>query len=1180
MITYLPFFRPTGAESPRHRLDQDLERVMHAFIDEVGRPCFLYLCPSKRKSRVVAAGLGMRKLSWKPSFLVSGELAELVAKELKHVPQKRATPEMKALLVFKILERSYEDGRLHALHFRDGLTPRGAARHVVYALEALARKGLTPEDDHSDIRSELAEDLGIVSRDCETVLTANGYVDTTRIPMIACEALRSGKSTIPGGPEVLILDGFVAPEKTEVDFLIEVVRSFQGKEVILTVPWELIEALGEGGWDNLPPHLRIYRHGRDFFQRLGLDEAIRSDPDADTGRGQRPVLFREDAAATADLSAVEGGKAVVATELRLFPINEGVPNLRRYSSRVEEVKGIAREIKKIFFNETRPGELNPEDFHVVVPRIDPYYRLFIELFPRYGIPFNITRGIPLSSIPVVGLIIALMDSVLIRDHTALYRLFFSEMVSVPPPDGATDFQSFMESHADSVGSILADSDALDEPVPAVLDITILDRVCREAGVPGGTDVTGDWIQPIARYFNARILSAGNADDPYREERLKADFREALVQFWLLSMELRLLDELSVRQSPQDAVAGIERLLDRYGVRKNLIRSLASLKIPVPAARRIVVEKNTKGFNRALEVLGEIARDLQITGVTECGLETVRDLFLDRCRREMIQEAGELAGVSISEMLEIRNLARPVVFMAGLTAGDFPATPSGSFILPQGPGTDSFTRAVDESRYILHEVLVNSGRVILSYPASDGQEPMEISPLLEDRVHLGELVVEEVNGPQGEPLCSYEILQAIGGAWDDGEPVPWDLVSQLVSRYPARSEASLGRFHDNVRRALCASLQQSRTDNPGPYDGMIPSGPALDAVCRMLDSPRFSYSVSMLNDYLRCPLSFFFKRILALQPVREIPEEPEAAEVGSAVHEILARFYESKVKAALGRIAPETRIAAMTSLYETAREVLDQSHVLAGDDPDVFAVRRRITNGLYDAEALTDQALLERVKSGSDIPRHKRGLLRLLVDHESDVDLPLYPWSLEWGYGYKQIPPLIIDTQGTSPIRIKGRIDRVDLYRTSKDGPGIAAWVFDYKTGKCPTMTDVRAGKDLQLQVYLLAILNIVKEMGIDQAGACFLSLRTNEKYPRKDVIFTEGSAPVAVAASKQSLWQLSDADLEGFRSSIREIDSSIRRGLFPRSRTAAPCGVCEYYNTCFRDENRMRMLHGNLLSQE
>lgn len=1164
----------------RNEMNRRLLERMASRVADHGRGLFLYLASTRRKTREMAARLRGLRPSWRHDFLVPAELAEKLAGDSTSSSPQPVRPELKALLLGKILQDARELHSSWSLGFDRGLTPGGVVRQVGHTLDVLCRRSLSPLDKTAGIRPDLARDVSHVKDRYDDALKLHGLVDPVHVPLLATEALRSRQARLPESLELLILDGFVAPEKAEADFLIEVVRACEGKEVLVTVPANFINALRKDGWNNLPPHLRIFRHGKEFFERLGLTRLIRTSPKSGERGGKSIPEPAELVIPSEELSPT------VASEMGFHvwsvPASEGCRSaavrersqriVRKYPSRVEEVKGIAREIKSIFFDEDRTVELTPEDFHVVVPRIDPYYRLFIELYPRYGIPFNITRGIPLSSIPVVGLITALMDSVLVRDHAALYRLYSSRMVTVPLPETVDDSARFSEFHAEMVGPLWPVNGGELQPGSYQLEIAALDRVCREAGVPGGTDLAQDWLGPIARWFTARVLAARNADDPAREERLNADFRDILVQLWLVAREFQVLDELSQKKAPSEVVQKLELILDRYNVRKNLIQSLASLEISVPAGRRIVIEKNAKGFSRALELLREIAHDLQITGQRESDLETIRDLFVDRCRREMIQEAGELAGVSISEMLEIRNLARPVVFMAGLTADDFPTTPTGNFILPQGPDSESFARAVDESRYILHEVLVNSGTVVLSHPVSDNGEPLETSPLLEDLIHSGDLRVEEAKANQGEPLCSYEILQEIGRSWREDEPVPWDKIAWLAARFPAKSNHSIGAFHQDVRRALCASLQQCRTDRPGPYDGMIQSTAALEAINAMLDDPRFSYSVSMLNDYRRCPLAFFFRRILALEPVREILEEPDAAEIGSAVHEILARFYEERVTAALGRITPVNRIDALITLYETAGKILAQNYVLAGDELDVTSIRRRITNGLYPRDKLSDSGLRDRVLEGTDVPRHKRGLLRILVDHEADVDLPLFPWRFEMGFGYGDTPVLTVPGNGKRPIRIKGRIDRIDLYRENEQSRGLAVWVFDYKTGNYPSMTDVQKGNDLQLQVYLLAIRTVAERMGIREVGACFLSLRPNEAFPRRDVLYTKGGAPVAVAASKQNQWQISDRDFDGFRNHIKEIDAAIRRGEFPRTRNDSPCAACEYYLACFRDENRIRAL--------
>ncbi len=53
---------------------------------------------------------------------------------------------------------------------------------------------------------------------------------------------------------------------------------------------------------------------------------------------------------------------------------------------------------------------------------------------------------------------------------------------------------------------------------------------------------------------------------------------------------------------------------------------------------------------------------------------------------------------------------------------------------------------------------------------------------------------------------------------------------------------------------------------------------------------FSYSATSVNTYLRCPLRFYYHYVLGLEEKEELPEEPEAAQLGTFVHRLLEETF--------------------------------------------------------------------------------------------------------------------------------------------------------------------------------------------------------------------------------------------------------------------------------------------------
>jgi RecB family exonuclease len=1124
----------------------------------MARPSFIYVSPTRRKNREIEARLRSKLLTWKALFVTPSKMAELIVKEAYGDHYADLTEDLRNLFITEILSTAAGAGELTFFRFDDGSVPVGTARHIGRSLEVLARRKIKPKDPESGIRPAAVKDMTLIHKRLAATLSDHGLMDPSYLLQTAESLFVAGSAVLPYETDLIMLDGITAPERAEADFLVALCRADDRQHIVVTLLEDVAEHIARSGWEALPPNMSIYGHGRRFFELIGVPWPSHSQSSPSE-------------------------------------INSPVPApLREHPDRALEVKGIARAIKDLFASiEEHTEPLAPEDVHVAVPKLDHYYRLFIEIFPRYGIPFNITRGIPLSSIPVAGLLLSLLNAILKRDLESLYAFFSSDLVSVPSPDsplgtetvtGQSETESpdaFVTEHRAAVFSHPDSPEETSQPdlQSDGLDIASLDRLCRKAYIRGGDDPDADWLRPLIGYYRASLERIRQDEDTESEKALRTLLDQDLTQLWLLFRELTCFRQLSEPARPTELVTRFLDLLKRYEVHRNLTAALVSSEVPWPVGKRIMMEKNIKGFNRAVELISECAYDLERAGEPQTDMGTLRDLFLDRCRREMIQEAGELAGVSISEVLELRNMAKPVVFLAGLTADDFPLSPAGNFLMPSGPETAAFSRAFDESLFILDQTLRSSGQVSLSFPRSDGSDPLEPSPFPEDLQREGR--VERVPDDEGDedPRCPAEIVEQIGSALSADGSVQWDLVLRLLSQHPAVGSSQQDVFYHDIRGALTAAIERDRPDSFGPYDGILSDEQVAAMVRDHVTSRRFAYSASDLKLYQDCPLRYFFTKILRLEPIEQIPEEADAAIIGTVVHEILAEFFKSARHKNDPRISSGNFLDSTVGLWETSCAVLARYPQLSEHTPDGWADRVRITSGLYSRDELKDNGFSEQVRSGTDMPVHKRGILRRFADHEARLDLNVIPSLFEAAFGMDGNPPLLIPRADGTPIRIRGRIDRVDLLKDSADTDTPRALVIDYKTGKVPTATDVKSGKDMQLQVYMLAASELMPNLGAQAVGGWFLELQSKRSSEdtagrdlRRGLIITDEIDPDMVRASSLKPWIVSSEDLEQWRKDIRSVDEQICGGQFPRAQDQKACFQCEYRMACFRDHYRIRLI--------
>ena len=181
-----------------------------------------------------------------------------------------------------------------------------------------------------------------------------------------------------------------------------------------------------------------------------------------------------------------------------------------------------------------------------------------------------------------------------------------------------------------------------------------------------------------------------------------------------------------------------------------------------------------------------------------------------------------------------------------------------------------------------------------------------------------------------------------------------------------------------------------------------------------------------------------------------------------------------------------------------------------------------------------------------------------------------PVALEAEFGYQGQPQPAHKLPGGAAIKLRGRIDRIDV----RDTPGVPAEfvVIDYKTGKHDTGEKLQKyknldernphgqGRRLQLPLYASAVLDlpIVKERSAGSAGAAG-SARSAGGARVPEVVYW-------FVTSQSDFYReplvLSPAALDEINEALEVIHSGIRQGLFPSGlHKAAGAGVaCEWCN--------------------
>jgi len=381
---------------------------------------------------------------------------------------------------------------------------------------------------------------------------------------------------------------------------------------------------------------------------------------------------------------------------------------------------------------------------------------------------------------------------------------------------------------------------------------------------------------------------------------------------------------------------------------------------------------------------EAVDDLSELGSLGCDPIELREILVDS---QVALAAHERSGhVQVMDVERVRGRRFSCVIIAGLVAGEFPRKPreglfSGSRLgeelqaagvtLPKDGGSP-------EERLLFYLAVTRAkARLVLSRQAADSDgRPLRTSSLLEELLS----VYCDPDGVMSGELETHTLAFADLGV----HPAAPDLVRRAL-RTVAMSDQ--GDDIDIVHRA------RSRA---GGTPDEITDARVLEYLGRQT-----SFAVTELENYARCPHSWFYGRFVRPEPLEE---EGDARLRGTLVHEALRIVYEGlQPDLALPRVTPD-------SLGECLQ----------------YAERK---TGELLSERLGLARLQERIMA-EDVRR----MVLALIARDARFLSAYTPTHFEWSFGRGSDPAVEFDG-----FALRGQIDRVDVQ-------GDRFVVIDYKSG--------------------------------------------------------------------------------------------------------------------------------------
>jgi hypothetical protein len=838
-------------------------------------------------------------------------------------------------------------------------------------------------------------------------------------------------------------------------------------------------------------------------------------------------------------------------------------HINAFNTRLDEVRGIAAEIKRTS-RERKRGKVN--DVRVIFPNLTEYSSLIYEVFPAYGIPFNISKGLPLSASPLTRIFQLLLDIPLATNRRKdIYAFFNSGLVSpatnhMGKEDKARWLALLNRERAFFAGEKLGGREIFPDAPPEEEGthpgwIETVDAAARQCGIQGGP-IVPDWLSRARDYFLSFYRDLGKGKKAY----LLSEYHHFLHQLFYLNENLKPFEDLLRKKDPTGIVQALFRLVNVFGVQHNILLLLKDENGLKREAAEGSIRRDIRALNTLKDLAIKTARELEraelfmLSGGTLPLLERFRTGFTELVSSSRIRESYDRGAVDVCEWADIIGCLSEVIFAGGLCSDAFPLKEPDDFIIPES-SAPYLRRAdlTDQSRYLFSHILRNYKRdLYVSYPRRIEDREAQPSPVLLDMVSMME--IQEPSPSQGTEVLERTFPWEQNPYFTSSEELLNSIEAEQKLAIPPNKSAwphehiILGTdraLNESIIRGVRCLLARNCTDGLSEYDGLVSGSPAFRRYRSRLGGPQ---STSKLDKIANCPMRYLFQAICGIEPLEELEEGLSFMEFGSHVHAILKMLFEGVKKrghnvASLG----------LSTVFALAREISMRhfSHLGYLDGLDLFETQTRdIIDGLETEATLTDEGLPKRQGLIAQ-------LLRFEAQHLNNEEVV----GLEYRFGDEHTNPV---RMGRVPIR--GYIDRVDRL-VGAEGMYL---IYDYKTGRAPGPIEVKKGLSFQLPGYIAALAADGDAVSI--AARYYLINRgyLTENNPL--------SSPIGYKLSQKAGIDLTGVTLVG--EYVNRIMDLLEKGVFHHSTDELMCSSCDFKYACYKNTRRMAHLVDSGISLE
>lgn len=981
---------------------------------------FLYLLPVKRAVRYFKGELisaAPQRVAVDPPVFT---FYQFIINLYNRLPQARKviSPAMRLFLVEEVLKKTHE--RLN-FFTTNSIKRMGLVRKVDALLTELREYGYNPENllENLPEHDERTEDFALLIGEFERALGKDLIDESGAIQDVIARLDEDFWKRMLPEVKVVYLNGYGLFSRPMIEFVRRVCRFC---DVHIKLDY----------WEKMP---ELFAHVDPAYQELQkLNPQIRYHGAPHTWE---KTLFNKKA----------GGSPLQALAADVL--------IQPAGSRSEEVAFIAAYVKRLH----RQHKIPLHKIGITFSSLELYAPLIHEIFPRYGLPYNLSTGFPLSHSPLIRSFLLLLEVPLLYYQ----RNKLLQLISSP---------------------FYQHSDTTPQDVDAIKAIA---RVLRL------THFHAHWQPALDRHLQhlEAMIDESQVDEDIDLQTLQRDRERLQHGRGQLEKLMPALHKLEIRQTVQQFRRQYLELLKEFGFLDWYTLEKSSL---TPAEK----EQEYRAFNRFIKILDQFSWIVSaLHGEQPLSLKDFHQ-YLSLLVSQATYNLREWPqyGLQIMPRLEILATCPQVLVFGGMIEGEFPR-PFTQDVFFHDQQRESLGLVATEDltaqdRYLFYQVIRSTARrIIFSYPRFLKSSTTVPSNFLTS-------LSESCTVRWRRSLPSPAFLRTTRDLLEQAArsiPAGITATAATAATGQLRRWLSNSRASDAHRRAAVVWLQRvldergrRRRDGFSELEGMLSEHPEIRTELAKKYSGR-AFSITRLETFAFCPIKFFFLYLIAINE----EEEPEAGltalERGQYVHQVLFRFYSELRK----RGATDRPWMFEKLLMEIATEEFQK----------------------FPMEGLFFEAEKERYFGTAGWPGLWRAFLS--CEQEEISRLGFSPQFFEVAFGQagrrrerdpaSHSQPITLTRDGES-VQVIGKIDRVDINDAGQ------AILLDYKTGAgFDELKDICRGTALQLPVYAAVLPELLSaEASLQSVMAAVYQVRDEANCGRKPV-FYDGRTPLAALYS-------------------------------------------------------------------